>query len=78
MSDTLDVTSPLRRAWGCAAPTRSRISSRVRRAAMRSPSWPMSTPKWHGWMIGGQVIRTQISPRGSVPVGQLIGQMRPL
>ena len=25
---------------------------------MRSPSWPMSTPKWQGCMIGGQVMRT--------------------
>ena len=31
---------------------------------MRSPSWPMSTPKWQGWTIGGQVMRrwTSVAP----------------
>ena len=28
---------------------------------MRSPSWPMSTPKWQACVIGGHVMRTWTS-----------------
>ena len=41
----------------CARASRRRVS----RAAMRSPSWPMSTPKWHACVIGGHVMRTWTS-----------------
>ncbi len=41
---------------GCRRRCAARISSTDSVAAIRSPSWPMSTPKWQACVIGGHVI----------------------
>ena len=49
---------------GCRRRSGRASPSTVSRAAIRSPSWPMSTPKWQAWVIGGHVIRrwTSVAP----------------